>query len=338
MAVPKTYLICPLNWGLGHATRLMPIIHELKIQGHNVILCGDGDALKCLIAAFPEIKTIILNDISIQFYSEGSIFNLIKIIPPLAYRIVYEHWKIKRILKEENIDVIISDNRYGLWNKKVHSIFITHQPMVKLPKPFILFEGMIHTIIKTFINKYDECWIPDYANESNNLSGDLSHKYKHESSLKFIGPKSRFSFTNSKNRSSENYDIVVVLSGPEPARTDFETCIINILQNSEYKTLIVQGKPNQLKTLLKNNFKIVPHLPSSELKEVLLNSKLIICRSGYSSIMDLEYLKKRALLVPTPGQTEQEYLAKFHSNNHIFISQGNLNLDVIKKAFYKLQK
>ncbi len=336
MAAPKTYLVCPLNWGLGHATRLMPIIFDLKNQGQNIILCGDGDALQSLSNAFPDLKTIIIKDISIRFSSKGSIFNLIKIILQLIYRIIYEHWKIKRILKEENVDVIISDNRYGLWNKKTHSIFITHQLMVKLPSPFILFEGILHQMIKNFISKYNECWIPDYSDHINNLSGDLSHKYLYGSNTKFIGPKSRFSFINSQNISSENYDIVIVLSGPEPARTDFENAIVNILRESDYKSLIIQGKPNQQKVHLKQKLKIVPHLSSCEIKEALLNSKLIICRSGYSSIMDLEYLKKRALLVPTPGQTEQEYLAEFHANHHMYISQKNLNIEVIKKALFKL--
>ena len=251
MAVPKTYLICPLNWGLGHATRLMPIINDLLEQNHSIILGGDGNALSFLNTSFPELKTIFLKDISIKFSSKDSVFNIIKIIPPLIYSIAYEHWKIKRIIKKENIDVIISDNRYGLWNKKVHSIFITHQLMVKLPKPFVLFERIIHTIIKTFVSKYDECWIPDCADQSINLSGDLSHKYKLQPNVKFIGPTSRFSFINSQNKSPENYDIVVVLSGPEPARTNFESHIIAILQTSEYKTLIIQGKPNQHKVIKK---------------------------------------------------------------------------------------
>jgi len=218
-------------------------------------------------------------------------------------------------LKAEHFDMIISDNRFGLWNKNVHSVYITHQLMIKMPQGLKFLEPIVWRFHRFFILKYDECWIPDYEGEKN-LSGDLAHKYPLPKNAKFIGSLSRFSLL--KNIVPKNeYQTVAVLSGVEPQRSIFEKELIKRLENCAEKTLIVQGKPQkekQIQTI--QNLTIVSHLETSELASVLLGAKQIISRSGYSTIMDLDALNclHKAELIPTPGQTEQEYLAEKTTN------------------------
>ncbi len=335
MAITKTYLVCPLNWGLGHASRLIPIINQLLIDKQNIILCGDGNALTFLKREFPELESIRLKDLSIKFSPYQGLFNLIKIVPQLFYQVFYEHTAINRIIKKHQVDIIISDNRYGLWNKKVHSIFITHQLMVKLLKPFSPFEILVHKIIIRIIQNYNECWIPDYEDKNDNLSGDLSHKYLLNDNSKFIGPLSRFSLVGEKKTINKNYDIVAVISGPEPSRSYFEEILYNTLYNSKYETLIIQGKPNKRECVVINNITKVSSLDSTEIKAHLLTAKLIITRSGYSSLMDLSFINKKALLIPTPGQTEQEYLAAYHAKSHYTCSQNKFDLNIINQIIPK---
>ncbi len=335
MAITKTYLVCPLNWGLGHASRLIPIINQLLNDKQNIILCGDGNALTFLCREFPELEFIRLKDLSIKFSPSQGVFNLIKIIPQLIYQVFYEHKAINRIIQKHQVEIIISDNRYGLWNKKVHSIFITHQLMVKLPKPFGPFENLVHKIIKRIIQNYNECWIPDYKDKNNNLSGDLSHKYLVNNNTKFIEPLSRFSLVGEKKTIIKNYDIVAVISGPEPSRSYFEEILYNTLYNSKYETLIIQGKPNKHECVVINNITKVSSLDSTEIKAHLLTTKLIITRSGYSSLMDLSSINKKALLIPTPGQTEQEYLAAYHAKSHYTCSQYKFDLNIINQIIPK---
>ncbi len=339
MSDSKTYLVCPLNWGLGHASRIVPIINQLLLDKHKVILCGDGYALDYLINEFPQCENETLKDLSIKFSPKGTILNLLKIIPQITYQITYEHFALKGLLKKHNIDVIISDNRYGLWNKSIHSIFITHQLMVKLPKPFKAFEYLIHKLIKSIIKKYNECWIPDYKNEKISLSGELAHKYKLPSNAKFIGPLSRFSSIETTTPLDTNYDIVTIISGPEPSRSYFETIISNILQNSDYKTLIIRGIPDNNECLQHKNITKVSSLPSIEIKYHLSNAKLIICRSGYSTLMDLDSIKRKGLLIPTPGQTEQEYLAEYHKKDEFhIIAQEKICLNYINNLMRNINQ
>ena len=336
MEATKTYLVCPLNWGLGHASRLVPIVNQLLIEKQKVILCGDGNALQYLRNEFPGLNWVKLKDLSINFSPKGKIFNLIKIIPQLIYQIIYEHYAIKSIINKSQIDIIISDNRYGLWNKTVHSIFVTHQLMIKLPKAFSVFETPIHKLIKLVINKYNECWIPDNEYKNKSISGDLTHKYKLPANAKYIGPQSRFSFIETDKHLNVNYDIVVIISGPEPSRSYFENIIFNTLNNSSYKTLIIQGKPNENEYLTNNNITKASSFTSAQIKYYLSNTRLIICRSGYSSLMDLDCINRKAILVPTPGQTEQEYLAQYHKNDFYTCPQEKISLNYINQIMQKL--
>ena len=308
-------LVCPLNWGLGHATRCVQVIRQLIAEGHEPVLVADGFPLEFLRQEFPTLRTIEYPSYSI-YYAAGTsqvgamIFNL----PSIVTGILNEHFWLKKILQTEHFDQVISDNRFGMWNKNIHSIYMTHQLMVKMPYYLKFLEPLVHGIHKAFINRYTECRIPD-RKENDGLSGDLSHKYPLPQNAFFTGALSRFK--GMENTLPEiMYEVVAVISGIEPQRTIFEKSLIERFKDASHKTLLVAGQPQSKRVENQiNNLTIVSHLSDSELASVLLGAKKIISRSGYSTIMDLDVLGclEKAEFIPTPGQTEQEYLKLFHS-------------------------
>lgn len=314
----KRVLICPLDWGLGHATRCIPIIKNLIEQKNEIIITADKRPLELLKKEFSQLEFVRLKGYEISYPSNKMmIVKMILSIPKIIIGIYREHQELKKIIAEKKIDVVISDNRYGLWNKKIKSIFITHQIGIKSP----FAEKLLYKINKRFIEKYDECWIPDVEGK-NNLSGDLAHKYPLPRNAKFIGWLSRLTPPPSpppliKGRGLGG-EVLILLSGPEPQRTIFEQKILEQAKNVQDKILIVQGKTEESKKEIIGNITLLSHLETEEMQSVILNAKKIICRSGYSTIMDLQVLGKTALLVPTPGQTEQEYLAKYLSEKKMF--------------------
>jgi len=315
LGVRGKILICPLNWGLGHATRCVPVIRQLLAEGHEPVVAADGFPLEFLRQEFPSLRFVHLPSYSV-YYAAGKsqvgamLFNF----PNIITGIIREHFWLRDMLLSEHFDQIISDNRFGMWNKQVHSIYITHQLMVKMPRGLKFLEPLVHRIHGWFINRYAECWIPDVA-ENGGLSGDLSHKYPLPRHAKFIGPLSRFQGMEN-TKPDMTYDVVAVISGVEPQRTMFEDNLMLKYRDQPGKTLIVCGQPQTgFSEKRRGNVTLVSHLSDPEMVAVLLGAKKIICRSGYSSIMDLNALNClcKAELVPTPGQTEQEYLYSVNS-------------------------
>lgn len=345
-------MVCPLNWGLGHATRCVPLINQFLEEGHQVIIGADKNPLAFLQQEFPTLKTVIIPGVEIDYGEKGRALKLFYESIKFYNFIKKEKQFIDAFLWENKIDMIISDNRYGLYSNKVESIIITHQLYPKAP----VGEKILHHKIEKLLCNFNEIWIPDYEGE-NNLSGDLAHLNPFNQPHKFIGPLSRFekpklvtssAFEERKNvsRSEQvfDYDICAIISGPEPQRTIFEELILEQIEKHKLNAVVVRGIPEagRLKTeagslnldseeLLTSSLKlptrIYNHLPTHQLQEYILKSQLVICRSGYSSIMDLTVLGKKAILVPTPGQTEQEYLAEYHNKNKLFVVQEQNNLD-----------
>ena len=304
-------LICPLNWGLGHATRCVPVIRQLLKENYEPVIVSDGYPLAFLRLEFPTLRFIEYPSYSI-YYAAGKsqVGAMIYNFPTILKGIINEHFWLKKLVQSEHFDQVISDNRFGMWNNKVHCIYITHQLMVKMPSYLKFLEPFVHLIHKGFINRYSECRIPD-KEEKDGLSGDLSHKYPLPKNTTFIGPLSRF--TGMENSlPNTNYEVVAVISGVEPQRTIFEESLMYRFRNTTRKTLIVAGQPGSEKTETHiGNITIVSHIQDDELASFLLGTKKIISRSGYSTIMDLDALNclDKAEFIPTPGQTEQEYLA-----------------------------
>lgn len=307
-------LICPLNWGLGHATRCVPIIRELTTEGHEVVVVADGYPLQFLRQEFPSLRFIEFPSYSVYYASGTSqIGAMLFSLPSIVRGVIAEHMWLKNLLKTEHFDQIISDNRFGMWSKHVHSVYITHQLMIKMPKGLKFLEPLVHFIHKTVISRYNECWIPDNK-ENGGLSGDLAHKYPIPTNARFIGTLSRFQGMETTAPTTD-YDVVAIVSGVEPQRTMFEEHLIEKYKNRAERILIVSGQPQQKQTKIQtDNITLSPHHSTQELAAAFLGAKKIISRSGYSTIMDLEALKclQKAEFIPTPGQTEQEYLYSIH--------------------------
>lgn len=316
MPQPQRILVCPLDWGLGHATRCIPVIRALLKKNAEVLIAADGQPYELLQQEFPKLQFIRFRGYDIRYPASGSMAAKIFFsIPKIIRGIKKENKELKKIIREHKIDLVISDNRYGCWNEEVKSIFMTHQLMVKTP----FAEGVLHRIILSYIKQYDVCWIPDHE-RGFQLSGDLAHKYKLPPNVCFVGPLSRFD--RGAKPQEKKYGIMVIISGPEPQRSIFEKMVTGQILQTGLKALIVRGIPGEKKLVQgTENVKIVNHLGSREMQEAILNSEIIISRSGYSSIMDLAVLSKKAIFVPTPGQTEQEYLADYYRKKNIAYSQ-----------------
>ncbi|MDB4534278.1 glycosyltransferase [Vicingaceae bacterium] len=318
---------------MGHATRCVPLINQFLKEGHNVIIGADKIPLVFLKQEFPELKIIVIPGYEVSYDEKGSYLKLFYESIQFFNFIKKEHDFIDEIIEENTIDLIVSDNRYGLWSKKVKSIIITHQLFVKTP----LGEKLAHKKIEKLISNFTECWIPDEEGESN-LSGDLSHLKPFGYPHKFIGPLSRFSKGQLNNPEKFEYDIIAILSGPEPQRTIFENLVLEQIKINELKAVVVRGLPKEKQELSIDNskVKIFNHLSTEKFLEYIERSKIVVCRAGYTSIMDLSTLDKKGILVPTPGQTEQEYLAEYHLNKGNFYSQKQGVFD-LKECLIKLE-
>ena len=319
-------LVSPLNWGIGHATRLCPIIQILS-QKHNVILSADGNSYSFLEKEFPELLILKAPSLEIK-YSSFRFLMPVKIfltIPKLMFFYYQNRKWIKKYIKNNKIDVIISDNRFGFFSKKIHSIFITHQLKIAVPNNLKVLEKIVFLINKFNIQKFDECWIPDnYKQISGKLSGDNKLKIPQ----KRIGVLSRFNKLETK-RKVEKFDILVLISGPEPQRSKLEKIIKTSLKKNQYKVLILSGIPTVNNEEKYENITIKNHLSTNDFQTILQQTEIVIARAGYSTIMDLITLNKTAILIPTPGQTEQEYLANYLHNRKVFINvkQNNFHLE-----------
>ncbi len=332
-------LVAPLNWGLGHASRCVPLVQRLLDEGHEVILGGDGESLTLLRKHFPKLRYTYLAPLNLR-YSAGKrqVWAMIKAMPQLLMWAIKDHWMLKALLREEPFDQVISDNRFGLYvnrpttnDEGPSTIYITHQLHVMLPRGWRWAEGIASRLHARIYTRFNKVWIPDYEDPQQSLAGELSHpqqlKIKNEKlKIQYIGPLSRFeNLTTNDHRPTTNYSVVAVLSGLEPHRTLLEQEIIARYSNSpkdgqtsnsaSAQILIVQGLMNRPNTRIKRgNLTIVPYMKDEELLPALLGAQHIIARSGYSTIMDLEALGllKKMELIPTPGQPEQEYLAAFY--------------------------
>lgn len=319
-----------LNWGLGHATRSSQIIETLLDLNFEVVIASDKEALNLLEKEFPKLKFYNITSYNITYPSKSAFYNIVFNSFSILKAINLEKKDVKKIIEKENPDIIISDNRYGFRYSSLKSILITHQLNLLHSNPILKFMGNI--INHYFINKFDEIWIPD-TGDSNNLTGELSDAKKLKINYQYIGILSRLK----KNTRVKKYDISIILSGPEPQRSIFEKIIMKQVKNSKLKIMIIRGVMSDNVTNEEKNVTIKGYALNDEINDIICQSRLMISRSGYSSVMDYYVVGVNALLVPTPGQTEQEYLAKYLSEKQLFYSveQRNFDLNQLEKINYK---
>lgn len=304
----KRVLVAPLNLGLGHATRCIPIIHELIRHGLQPYLASDGVALSLLKKEFPDLPAFELPSYKISYAEKGKNFK-IKIIwdsPKVLKAMAKEKKTVKRLVKEHHLEGIISDNRLGAYYKRVPCVFITHQLNVLSGNTTWMSSKAHQKIIK----KYEACWVPDVEGKPN-LTGKLGHLKKSKLNIAYLGPLSRFE----KKELPITNDLMVLLSGPEPQRSMLEEKLLEELQEFEGNILFVKGKieDKQVQGEIQTKKGKIRHynfMTSDELEKALNQSEKVLCRSGYTTVMDLATLEKKAFFIPTPGQYEQEYLAK----------------------------
>jgi UDP-N-acetylglucosamine transferase subunit ALG13 len=322
-------LVAPLDWGLGHATRCIPLVKELIKQNCDIWLAGEGPQLSLLRSEFPGLNFLELEGYRIRYGRTrmGLWLNILRQLPKISKAIRQENRWLKKMLDEYRFDAIISDNRFGLYNLAVPCVFITHQLTIK--SSFGKWtERLLQRWNYGWIDRFSECWVPDMKNE-NGLAGELSHPGIHpKTAVHYLGILSRFSelkLTETKDH------LVIILSGPEPQRRILESRIIDQLAHYNGTASVIRGLPVSATIIPSTNMiKFYNHLPSEQLNEEIEKAEFVISRGGYSTIMDVARLKKKSILVPTPGQTEQEYLVKYLQQKQLAHTVDQKNFSLMK--------
>jgi len=313
-------LVSPLNWGLGHATRDIPVIRSLLSRGHDVTIAACGNALDVLRQEFPGCTFREFPDYSVPFSANRFFLaQFFLSFPFLLKGIADERRNLAAILAEDEFDLIISDNRLGVYSDRIPSVFITHQLHYHLPLaawPFelagVYLNGILHA-------KFDRIIVPDNPPGPQALAGKLSR-------AETGATRSRAYYagilTSTRRRDvPEDLDYLILISGPEPQRTELEKILLPAAGTLPGSVTILLGSPNRAGggSGLPGNCTVIPYA-STEEKELLMNrAKCVICRSGYTTMMELAELgKRRGLFIPTPGQPEQEYLAGYYEQNGWF--------------------
>lgn len=337
----KSYniLICPLEWGLGHTARMIPMARALRDMNNKIIIGSGEEHLAMFRKELPGLTYINFSGFR-PGYSRflPQYLSMLLKTPLLLYQIIREHYSLKKIIREHSIDIVISDNRFGLWNRKITSVYITHMPLIPFPKPFRFLEFVGISLHRAFIKKYSLCFIPDLPGELN-VSGRLSHGLKLPDNIRYTGILSRFNTSSQrdKEKTEKFQHNTVILSGPEPQRGILRQKLTVLLKDNLPITVMLEGNPGkEYSSETSGNIRFINHLLSREMEEMITGSQSIITRSGYTTIMELISLNCSALLIPTAGQTEQEYLAEYLSEKGWFytISQSKIEAAISLPSIY----
>ncbi|MCB0762054.1 MAG: glycosyltransferase [Flavobacteriales bacterium] len=307
MGTPRI-LVAPLDWGLGHTTRVIPVVRELLTAGAEVVLGGTAAQHTFLKPYFPLLETLPLNSYNISYRKHAG-RDVFFQVPAVLRAIEEERQACAKWVSEGRVDGFISDNRYGVFHAKVPSVIISHQLSIAGPRiaaPFLKRMNRKH------LAPFREIWVPDVAS-AHNLAGKLSHS--RDMRVSYLGMLSRFSHSTPIPNATGRP--LAIISGPERMRTEFENRVVQQFEALAAPSLIVRGNP-QLNSEQHGEVELVPHLADAAMKQAIQEAPLIVCRSGYSTLMDLAALGRRAVLVPTPGQPEQEYLARWFSEQYGF--------------------
>jgi len=290
-------IISVLNWGNGHVARSISLIHQLIEQENTLFIACSESQKQIFRNYFPTLNFINHQDYPFSFKGKGNFgIDLLLAFSKLLRRLKSERKELQQYINEHQINICISDHRYGFFNKNCISIFITHQLQIALPKGLNWLNSFHFLLIK----KFNFIWVPD--NHESQFSGKLS-KSTRLKNIDYIGIQSRFSLYT---KPATEFEHVVIVSGPEPYAEQFYHSEIKKASKSTTHTIIITPKkydfelPENANIQLSDNWK--------KCDEIILKAKKITSRTGYSTIMDLEYLKCESELIPTPGQYEQEYL------------------------------
>ncbi len=319
-------LICPLDWGLGHATRCIPLIRALGQAGHEVILYATGPGRKLLQSEFPDQEVGELPGYSMR-YSRSALLLPLKLfaqLPQFVLSALRERWRLRGLIRKHKIDRVVSDGRYGLHSRKVPCFFVSHQLRIIPPGPRWLrtkLSGPLLRLNRWALKGFAEIWVPDFSGAPN-LSGRLGHPDPAWPNVRYIGPLCRFRPESlswdrfiSPDAPGSRIDVLALLSGPEPQRSALEKKLLDGLLKISGTRVLLRGLPGNVNPggegVAPGGLTVVDHVPERMLQSYLERAEKVVCRSGYTTVMELAGLrKKHVLLIPTPGQPEQEYLAE----------------------------
>lgn len=320
----KHILVAVLDWGLGHATRCIPLINLLIKQGHRVSIAGSSSSLGLLKNEFPQLEVHTLTPYNVTYSKNSSLaMTMLWQLPRLLKVIKQEHHELDALIVKHKIQLVISDNRYGCWSHKVPSALITHQLNLIFPSWLSLADKFVNKNLQKKINRFDACWVPDFPDRT--ITGRLS-EYGNPK-VSFVGMLSRFKQVQDVEVVSGR--IVCLISGPETQRQVFEELMKKELEKLNQEVILVRGLPASNRKAISNKLTLIDHLASEELNKLVQSADVVICRSGYSTIMDLQALaKKKVIVIPTPGQTEQEYLALRLEEQRIAVVQSQESINM----------
>ena len=326
------YGVC--SWGLGHATRSLPVIRKLIRENNELTVISSGRSIGLLKTELGnDVKFLdvpdypmLLSENSRQFMAKSLVY-----WPLFIRKIESGLQTVTKLVENNNYDLIISDARYDVYSKKIPSYFISHQMRIMNPLRIKKLESGSEIFNSFFFKRFREVIVPDFNEDS--LSGDLSHNLKRidESRINYVGVLSDFS----KKQTNKDIDYFISISGPEPQRTLFEEKVLSQIDQLNGNIIITLGKTEINEKLNNENITTYTFLSKKEREDLLNRTKLVISRSGYSTILDLAVIGTKALMVPTPGQVEQEYLGQYHSKKRSFfaVRQDQINLKKnVKKA------
>ncbi|MCC6401243.1 MAG: glycosyltransferase [Flavobacteriales bacterium] len=315
-------LVAPLDWGLGHAARCVPVVRALLARGAHPVLAADAGPLALLRAEFPELEHVRLPGITVRYAAGRSQFwSMARQLPAMVRSVAAERAAFDRIAAGLRLDAVISDQRFGVRSAQLPSVLITHQLF-----PFTPFaQNALRHLNLRHVARFDRCWVMDEP-VAPGLAGDLSHGTHLPPNVRYIGPVSRMAEGAATPRSAHR--VVAVISGPEPQRTLLEGILLEQLATLPGEHLLVQGLPQRPGTRRIGRVEVVGHLTGDALREALLGASLIVSRSGYTTLMDLAALGRSALIIPTPGQHEQQYLGRLHARTGRFLVQQQHAVDL----------
>ena len=317
-------LVAVLNWGLGHATRCIPLIRELQHFDFQPIIGSDGKALDFLKEEFPNLKYYELTSLQFSF-SKNSALNQLHLLSQSIFwnkQLQKDKLLIEKIHQQENLAGIISDSRPYCYHENIPGVYLTHQLQVKSG----IFSRIATAIHRRLINRFDECWVPDFE-QPNAFCGKMSQWENAPLPIRYIGILSDLQ----TQQTNQKYDYAGIISGAEPERSKLEQQLINSFSRLEGKKIIIAGNKETNDRWISTDFEIKGLANRAEVQHIINCSKNIVARGGYSTMMDLLQLRKSALLIPTPGQTEQLYLTQHLKQLGYFdvVSQDKLSAERI---------
>jgi uncharacterized protein (TIGR00661 family) len=333
----KHILVSPLSWGLGHATRDLPIIRCFLEHGHHVTVAACGRGFTLLKQEVPQCDFVEMLDYPSP-YSESKYFvpKFLAMAPVMLAAIERETYLVRRLFKQRKFDLVLSDNRFRVRSRHIPSFVISHQLRFMTPPRLTAFEFMTEFFNRMYLNPFDRVIVPDAADPVENLSGRMSHQMrwmKQDNKVYYAGVIASVP----KLDLPEDIDVFISISGPEPQRTQLEKIILSQVSDlKDLRVVVTLGQPEVKETRqIGNNITVYGYLDRKGQAEMMNRAKLVVCRSGYTTVMELAELGKKALMIPTPGQTEQEYLGRFYADHGYYhcVSQYELKLaENIKKA------